>query len=59
MYGTAIKSQVKALKEVDPIYSLKMWDWYVEVNTMQELSLKLKNWKLTLGWLIMNKLLWI
>ena len=38
------KSQVRALKEVDPICSLKMWDWYVEINTTQELSLNIKNW---------------
>ena len=48
-----------ALKVVDPICSLKMWDWIknngnVKVNTTQKLSLKIENWKLTLGWLIIE-----
>ena len=50
------------LKVVDPICSLKMWDWIklmvwrskYHIGT-RSISLKIKNRKLTLGWLIMNK----
>ena len=42
---------LQILKVVDLICRLTLW----EVNTMKKLSLQIKSWKLTLGWLIMIK----